>query len=75
MTELPVKRRITKHRAVCVSPEAVARWREVGPDAIPGWRYIADGVLADLLGLSPLLALSPTEQAALRAGLEGDHAD
>ncbi len=74
MTELPLRRRTTKRRAVYVSPEAVARWREVGPDAIPGWHHIADDVLADLLGLSPLLALSPTEEAALRAGLEGDHA-
>ena len=72
---MPVKSRRSKARAHRITPEAVARWREVGPDAIPGWHHIADDVLAELVGIPPLLALSPTQEAALRAGLEGDHAD
>ncbi len=71
---MPAKRRLSKRRTFAVSPEAIARWRNIGPDAIPGWHHIADDELAELLGLPPFLALSPTEEAALRAGLEGDHA-
>ena len=68
---MPLKKRFAKRRSVRVSPEAIARWREVGPDAIPGWHHIADAVLADLVGIPPLLALTPQQEAALRAGLGG----
>ena len=71
---MPVKRRSAKRRAFTVTREAVARWQEVGPDAL-GSNHVADDVLADLLGLDgALLAVPADDMAALRAELErGEH--
>ena len=71
---MPVKKRSAKRRTSNVSAEAVARWRKVGPDAL-GPSYVADDVLADLLGLDGALLAVPADQmAALRAELErGEH--
>ena len=52
-----------------MSPEAVARWREVGPGAL-GWDHIADDVLADMLGVPVLCAVPEQEMQELRAELE-----
>ena len=67
---MPFKRRLSKARQYRISPAAAARWREVGPEAIPGRHYIADDELAELLGMHPLLARAPDDAAALIAALD-----
>lgn len=75
---MPIKRRLAKGRTFRVTPEAVARWREVGPAAMDG-TCILDDELADALGLHALLAMPDEDLAELRAALdeaaEARHAD
>jgi hypothetical protein len=65
---MPAKRRTSKSKRFPVTPEAAARWREAGPDAIAE-RCICDDELAEALGLQPLLAMSDDDLAELRAAL------
>ena len=71
---MPVKRRQSKRRTFSVSPEAVARWRKVGPDAL-GWNHVGDEVLADMLGVPVLCAIASDDMAELRAALEAGGRD
>ncbi len=66
---MPVKHRASKARRR-ITAEAVARFREVGPDAL-GPHYVADDALAVALGVPVLCALSADDMRDIRAGLEG----
>ena len=67
-------RRTGKRRAIKVSAEAVARWREVGPNAMTDV-CICDDRLAELLGLDALLAVPTKELAELKAALDAGGTD
>ena len=68
---MPIKKRLAKRKAHPITPEAVARWREIRPHGIVvegGRSFIADDALAEALGEHALLALP--EAAEIRDELE-----
>jgi len=62
------KLRTSKQRQFRITPEAAARYRELGP----GWvdTCVADALLADLLGLPYLINYPAPTMAALREALD-----
>jgi len=72
---MPIKRRRALSRTVTISPEAIARWREIRPDGIElqgNCGNLSDDSLADALGISTLLWLHEAADAfhALEAAIE-----
>ena len=63
---MPMKKRLAKRKARTITPEAVARWREVRPYGIEvkdeGGGYIADDILAEALGEGVLLAMPDAQE-------------
>jgi hypothetical protein len=57
---MPIKRKRPLSRAVIISPEAIARWREIRPEGIElqgDCAILFDDALADALGIPTLLWL------------------
>ena len=55
---MPIKRKRPLSRAVIISPDAIARWREIRPEGIElqgDCAILFDYALADALGICPLI--------------------
>ena len=55
---MPIKRKRALSRTVAISPEAIARWREIRPEGIDlqgDCAIIFDDALTDALGICPLI--------------------
>lgn len=63
---MPIKRKRALSRAVIISPEAIARWREIRPEGIDlqgDCGILFDDALADALNIPTLLWLHEAREA------------